>query len=59
MTWLEKEMKKDEIEINDHKRKMIEEIKSIDKNKMFLPTPKKKISILEKILIIFGYGKKR
>lgn len=51
-------MKKDQKELDDHKKKMIEEIKTIDKNKMFLPVPKKKISILDKMLIIFGYGKK-
>jgi hypothetical protein len=42
----------------NHKRKTIEEIKSLDKNKIFVEKPKKKISILDKILIIFGYGKK-
>jgi hypothetical protein len=38
--------------------KMINEIKSLDKNKMFLEKPKKKVSIWDKILIILGYGKK-
>jgi len=39
---------------------MIEEIKSYDKSKMFAPPPpKKKKSLLDKIKIIFGYGKKR
>jgi len=41
-----------------HKQKVIEEIKKIDKSKFFQPKPKKKISILDKILMIFGYGKK-
>jgi hypothetical protein len=38
---------------------MIDEIKNIDKTKMFVEKPKKKISILSKILKILGYGKKR
>jgi len=38
---------------------MIDEIKKIDKEKIFQPKPKKKVSILDKILVILGYGKKR
>lgn len=38
---------------------MIEEIKKIDKTKMFTSKEKKKIGFWKKILIIFGYGKKR
>jgi hypothetical protein len=38
---------------------MIKEVLKIDKTKMFLPEPKKKISTIEKIKRIFGYGKKR
>jgi hypothetical protein len=41
------------------KQKQIEEIKSLDKSKMFIPPPKKKMSLLKKILIAFGYGEKR
>jgi hypothetical protein len=52
-------MKKDSEEIKTHKKKIIDEIKKVDKDKIFKPIPKKKISIIEKILIIFGYGKKR
>jgi hypothetical protein len=37
---------------------MIDEIKSIDKTKMFKPKPKEKISIMNKILKVLGYGKK-
>jgi hypothetical protein len=37
---------------------MINEIKGIDKNKMFLQEPKKKKSLLSKIFMILGYGKK-
>ena len=51
-------MGKDQTEIDLHKQKAIEEIKKIDKSKYFQPKPKKKISILDKILMIFGYGKK-
>jgi len=39
--------------------KTIQEILSYDKNKMFSPPSKKKNSFFKKILIIFGYGKKR
>lgn len=59
LDWLNKEMKKDSEDVKSHKKKIIDEIKKIDKKKIFEPIPKKKISILEKILIIFGYGKKR
>jgi len=59
LDWLNKEMKKDSEEIKTHKKKIIDEIKKVDKDKIFKPIPKKKISIIEKILIIFGYGKKR
>ena len=38
---------------------MINEIKKIDKTKMFIPKEKKKIGFWDRILIIFGYGKKR
>ena len=51
-------MEKDLTEIDLHKKKVIEEIKKIDKSILGQPKPKKKISILDKILIIFGYGKK-
>jgi len=37
---------------------MIEEIKSWNKEEMFKVPEKKKISIFNRILIIFGYGKK-
>jgi hypothetical protein len=37
---------------------MIEDIKKINKNEMFKEEPKKKKSILVKILSILGYGKK-
>lgn len=56
--WLKREMEKDKIDLTNHKNQLIEEIKSLDKSKMFSPKPKKKISILDKILIILGYGKK-
>ncbi len=58
LEWLSKEMEKDQREVMNHKKKTINEIKSLDKNKMFEEKPKKKISILDRILIIFGYGKK-
>lgn len=41
-----------------HKNQMINEIKKFDKSKMFVEPPKKKTSLLKKILMILGYGKK-
>jgi len=36
--------------------KMIEEVKKLDKKEIF--KPKKKVSIIDKLLKILGYGKK-
>jgi len=44
-------------EVENHKTKMIDEIKKFDKNEIF--KPKKKVSIIDKLLKILGYGKKR
>ncbi len=52
-------MEKDQKEIESHKTLMIEEIKKLDKNKMFVETDKPKKSIFDKILMILGYVKKR
>jgi hypothetical protein len=52
-------MEKDKKEIQTNKKKLIDEIKSIDKDKMFVVKPKERISIFNKILITLGYGKKR
>jgi hypothetical protein len=38
---------------------MIEEIKSLKKEEIFKPKPKNKVSIIDKMLKILGYGKKR
>jgi hypothetical protein len=38
---------------------MIEELKKIDKNEMFKTKEKVKVSIVDKLLTILGYGKKR
>lgn len=54
-----KEVEKDNLEIKTTKNQMINEIKKIDKTKMFIPKEKKKIGFWDRILIIFGYGKKR
>jgi hypothetical protein len=56
---LRKEIEKDSLEIETSKKRMIDEIKSLDKNKMFQPKPKKKVSIIDKVLKILGHGKKR
>lgn len=37
---------------------MIEEIKKLDRDKMFEPPKKEKLSFFKKLSIIFGYGKK-
>jgi hypothetical protein len=58
LNWLDKELKRDEVEISKHKNKLIDEIKGLDKNEMFKVPEKKKISFFTKILIIFGHGKK-
>ena len=51
-------MKKDQKEIEIQKKKMIDEIKNLDKNKLFVQEQKNKVSIIDKLLKIFGYGKK-
>jgi len=38
---------------------MIQDLKKVDKTKMFIKPEKKKKSIINKILTIFGYGRKR
>jgi hypothetical protein len=58
LEWLEKEQKKDELEIENYKTKIIQDLKNVDKTKMFVKPEKKKISIFNKILMIFGYGRK-
>ena len=59
LNWLDKEMTKDEKEIQNHKMKMINELKKIDKNELIpKPTPKEKLTFIKKIAQIFGYGKK-
>ena len=57
MEQLDLEMKKDQKEIENNKIKLINEIKTLDKNKMFTPKPKK--SFFEKLSIVLGFGKKR
>lgn len=56
MEWLNKEINKDQKEIDINKEKLIKEIKSIDRSKMF--PEKKKKSFLNKLLLVLGYGKK-
>ena len=52
-------MTKDEKEIQNHKMKMIDEIKKIKKDEIIpKPTPKEKLTFIKKITKIFGYGKK-
>jgi hypothetical protein len=56
LDWLDKEMKKDQREIEIRKERMIEEIKSIDRSKM-LPTGQKKLTLAQKIQRALGYGR--
>ena len=58
LNWLTKETEKDKLEIQTHKNQLIKELKQLDKSEMFKPEIKKKISIIDKILKILGYGKK-
>ena len=44
------------MEVENYKKRTIDEIKNYNKSEMFV---KKKVSIIDKILKIFGYGKKR
>jgi hypothetical protein len=53
---LQKEIEKDKMEVENYKKRTIDEIKNYNKTEMFV---KKKVSIIDKILKIFGYGKKR
>ena len=52
-------MKKDQKEIEIQKKKMIDKVKTLDKSKIFVEKQKNKVSIIDKLLMIFGYGKKR
>jgi len=56
LEWLDKEIKKDQKEIESQKLKMIDDIKSIDRLK--ISEPKKKLTLGQKIQRTFGYGKK-
>lgn len=52
-------MNKDKREVEKYKKRTIDEIKNWNKEEIFKPFEKKKVSILDKILMILGYGKKR
>jgi hypothetical protein len=52
-------MEKDQKEVETHKNQMIDQIKKIDKKSLFIDESKPKKSVFEKILMIFGYDKKR
>jgi hypothetical protein len=54
MEWLSKEIKKDQKLIDINKEKLIEEIKKIDKTKIFTDKKRNKKNIFQKILLIFG-----
>jgi hypothetical protein len=52
------EIQKDNLQTEEQKKKMIEEIKSWDKTKILSPPIKKKISLWTKFTLAMGYGKK-
>lgn len=54
--WLQSEIEKDNKDIELQKQKTINEIRSLDRSKMF--PPKEKISTLKKIMIALGYVKR-
>jgi hypothetical protein len=49
-------MEKDKKEVQNHKNQMINEIKGLKKEELF---KKNKVTLMDKIMKIFGYGKKR
>ena len=51
--WLLKQQTKDEKELEISKKRMIEEVKSLNKDEMFKPQPKRKISIIDKLKKLF------
>jgi hypothetical protein len=54
LNWLENEKRKDESEINSYKKKLISEIKDLNKTDLF--SEKKKLSLWQKIkVMILGY----
>lgn len=59
MEKLNSEIQKDQERTERIKKQQIAEVLSLDKTKIFEVKPKKKISLLSKLRIIFGYGKKR
>jgi hypothetical protein len=56
---LKRETEVFEKQLTIQKKSIIKDLKAIDKNKMFEVKPEKKISFWDKVLIVFGYGKKR
>jgi len=57
LEWLKKEANKDQQEVDVEKEKMINNLKSIDRSKMFPKKQKKKRkSIMKKLSIILGNG---
>jgi hypothetical protein len=59
LDWLNKQIEKDKIEIDNEKKKFIEQLLKTDKRKMFEVEEPKKMSFFEKLGKILGYGEKR
>lgn len=45
------------MEVEENKKKMIDEVKSIDRSKLFSPPPKEKTTLIKKLVKIFGFKK--
>ncbi len=52
LNWLENEKRKDSVEIDQYKNKIISQIKKIDRKEL-IPTPKK-LTLWQKIKILFS-----
>ena len=54
--WLEKEMKRDQLEVENHKKQMIQQLKSMKKEDLFVtPKPKSKVNkLFSKIKTLLG-----
>lgn len=58
LEWLDREIKKDELEIESSKKKMIQSITKIDKELLYTEPKKPKLTFTQKLLKIIGYGRK-
>ncbi len=52
LKWLEKEKRKDQVEVDSSKRKIIQELKSLDKKELFHKEEERKITLWTKLKTI-------